>query len=152
MSLARGKASPHDSPRRLVAWGRPRLWQGEIRRVGFTQTKAALRVILPPPTKFVLVTLAIHACQDCGLARPGVALLSAETGLSERAVREALRRLRAELTEHGQPEWLKVSRYGRGGRGVTTEFIVFPALAKFSTEECGRCESTGKRVHPAQGK
>jgi hypothetical protein len=119
--------------------------------VGFTQMQAALRVSLPTPSKFVLVCLAHHASELCGLARPGVWLLAAETGLSDRAVREALKILRARKDEHDRPEWLKIYRYPHGGRGVTTEYIVMPGVEKLSTAECGKCSSKGKTLHPVQG-
>lgn len=126
--------------------------------VGFAQTKAAQDqttlkpgVPLRSPTKFVLVSLAIHACQDCGLARPGVALLMMETQLSERAVRQALKLIRGHTDEHGEHDWVKIHAYPHGGSGVTTEYVVFPRLAKLSTDECGRCASVAKRVHVAQG-
>lgn len=114
--------------------------------MGFPQARAALRIQLPPGPKGVLNVLAFYACELCGHARPGVALLMLNTGLGERAVRQALEDLR------GRPELLRVYRYPKGGRGVTTEYIVMPEVAKVSTADCRFLELHTKTLHHAQGK
>lgn len=115
--------------------------------MGFRQESAALKVRgLTPTAKHVLQVLAFHACEKCGRSRPGVPLLMDETALAERAVREALETLR------GKPELLSVYRYPRGGRGVTTEYIVMAGVARVSTADCGFCTSRGDTLHTAQGK
>jgi len=113
--------------------------------VGFRQQSAALKVQLPSGPKGVLNVLAFHACELCGRAWPGVALIALETGLMERSVREAL----VELRRH--PELLTVYRYPKGGRGMTTEYLVMPGVAKLSTPECGKCSNRADTLHLAQG-
>jgi hypothetical protein len=98
--------------------------------MGFAQEKAALAIKLPHGVKHVLQCLAFRACGTCGHARPSVPLLALDTGMSERAVRDALVELRQ------RPDLLAVWAYSKGGRGRTTEFIVMPALAKLSTMDC----------------
>jgi len=98
--------------------------------MGFAQERAALAVKLPPGVKHVLQCLAFRACGTCGHARPSVPLLALDTGMSERAVRDAL----VELREH--TELVKVWAYSKGGRGVTTEYVVMPGLARLSPPDC----------------
>ena len=111
--------------------------------MGYRQQAAALKIQLPAGPKNVLNVLAFHACDLCGRAWPGVPTLALETGLSPRAVKDALAELR------GRADLLAVYRYSKGGRGVSTEYIVIPALAKLSTPECGRCENRTDTVHMA---
>lgn len=111
--------------------------------MGFRQQSAALRVQLPPGPKNVLNVLAFHACDSCGRAWPGVPLLMLETGLSRRAVQDAL----VELRE--RPELVAVYRYPKGGRGVSTEYLVMPAVAKLSTADCGNCSTRLESAHQA---
>jgi len=113
--------------------------------VGFPQSRAALRVQLPPAPKNVLNVMAFYACELCGHARPGVTLLMLNTGLGERAVRQALEELRS------RPELLSVYRYPKGGRGVATEYIVMPELAKLSTVDCRFRDQHTKTLHTVQG-
>jgi hypothetical protein len=113
--------------------------------MGFAQSRAALGVKLPPGPKNVLNVLAFYACELCGHARPGVALIMLNTGLGERAVRQALEELRS------NPEILRVWAYPKGGRGVTTEYIVMPGVAKLSTADCQYREKHTKSLHHAQG-
>jgi len=113
--------------------------------MGFAQSRAALRVQLPAGPKSVLNVLAFYACEQCGHARPGVALLMLNTGLEDRGVRRALETLRS------HPELLRLYRYPKGGRGVTTEYIVMPELAKLSTADCPFLWKHTKTLHPAQG-
>ena len=113
--------------------------------MGFAQSRAALRVQLSPGPKNVLNVLAFYACEQCGHARPGVALLMLSTGLGERAVRLALDGLRS------RPDLLRVYRYPKGGRGVTTEYVVMPELAKLSTDDCPFLAKHTKTLHQMQG-
>jgi hypothetical protein len=111
--------------------------------MGFRQQAAALRIQLPPGPKNVLNILAFHACDLCGRAWPGVPTVALETGLSQRAVQDALKELRE------RPELVTVYRYPKGGRGVSTEYLVMPELAKLSTAECGRCGNRTDTLHLA---
>lgn len=113
--------------------------------MGFAQSRAALRVQLTAGPKNVLNVLAFYACEQCGHARPGVALLVLNTGLEDRGVRRALEALRA------RPDLLRLYRYPKGGRGVTTEYIVMPEVAKLSTEDCPFLLKHTKTLSPAQG-
>jgi hypothetical protein len=112
--------------------------------VGFAQEKAALAVQLEHIPKHVLQCLAFRACGLCGHARPGVAQLALDTGLGERSIRDALVELR------GRPDLLTVYRYPKGGRSVTTEYLVMPGLAKVIPTECpdwDKHDNTLRRVH-----
>ncbi len=119
--------------------------------MGFAQERAALRVQLHHVHKHVLQVLAWHACQHCGLSRPGVWLICAETGLAERAVRDALKVLRTHQGENGKLDLARPWRYAKGGKGLTTEYVVMPEVAKFSPDQCAKCASVGKTLHPMQG-
>ncbi len=66
-----------------------------------------------PTAKLVLLALADHANGATALAWPSIARLVALTGLSERAVQQALRRLEAEG---------KVARATRPGGGRTNVY------------------------------
>jgi hypothetical protein len=113
--------------------------------MGFAQERATLAVKLPHAVKHVLQCLAFRACGTCGHARPSVPLLALDTGMSERAVRDALVELRQ------RPDLLAVWAYSKGGRGRTTEFIVMPALAKLSTMDCGDWGKHSNTLRHAQG-
>jgi hypothetical protein len=80
-------------------------------------------VVSGPSTKFVLVAMADLACGVCGLAWPGVGLLGRHTQLGPTKIREAI----DELTAAGH---LSVHAFSRGGRGRSTEFLVFPSMAE----------------------
>ena len=110
--------------------------------MGFRQSAAALKVTAPPIVKHVLSVLAFHACEDCGLAWPGVKLLAIETGLAERTVRDTL------VTLRSMPTLVTVVSYATGGRGRTTEYVVMPSVARLSTSDCGKC---AKRCAAQQG-
>jgi hypothetical protein len=110
--------------------------------MGFAQSRAALKVAAPPIIKHVLSVLAFHACEDCGLAWPGVKLLALETGLAERTVRDTL------VTLRSMPALVTVVSYAQGGRGRTTEYVVIPSVARLSTSDCGKC---AKRCAVQQG-
>jgi hypothetical protein len=127
---------------RPIAEGHPgRFLCGAL--VGYRQQAAALRIQLSPGPKNVLNVLAFHACDRCGRAWPGVPLLMLETGLSRRAVQDALVELRT------RPELVTVYQYPKGGRGVSTEYIVMPELAKLSTADCGNCSTRLESAHLA---
>jgi hypothetical protein len=111
--------------------------------MGFRQQAAALKIQLPPSPKNVLNILAFHACDLCGRAWPGVPTIALETGLSPRAVQDALKELR------DRPELVTVYRYPKGGRGVSTEYLVMPAVAKLSTADCSRCGNRTDTLHVA---
>ena len=111
--------------------------------MGFRQQAAALKIQLPPSPKNVLNILAFHACDLCGRAWPGVPTIALETGLSPRAVQDALKELR------DRPELVTVYRYPKGGRGVSTEYLVMPAVAKLSTADCSRCGNRTDTMHVA---
>ena len=113
--------------------------------MGYRQETAALKVVLPQAPKHVLQVLAFRACEICGRAWPGVPSLAADTGLGQRAVRSALEVLRR------RPELVTVFRYPRGGRGVSTEYVVMPSLARVSPDECGRCSNRTDTLHQQQG-
>jgi hypothetical protein len=111
--------------------------------MGFAQERFALSVQLEHIPKHVLQCLAFRACSICGHARPGVTQLTLDTGLGERTVRDALVELR------NRPDLLKVYRYPKGGRAVTTEYIVVPQLAKVIPTECpdwGKHDNTLRRA------
>jgi hypothetical protein len=137
------------TPAQVIAHGLPRKgapdplnWGDEM---GFAQERAALAVKLPHAVKHVLQCLAFRACGTCGHARPSVPLLALDTGMSERAVRDALVELRQ------RPDLLAVWAYSKGGRGRTTEFIVMPALAKLSTMDCGDWGKHSNTLRHVQG-
>lgn len=101
--------------------------------MGFRHLQAAYTLTLGSPgRKSLLCVLAYRACDTCGIAWPGVKWLMASTEMSERSVQTCLR----ELTGAGL---LQVHRYSRGGRGVSTEYVVLPQVAKLSTAPCGEC-------------
>lgn len=82
--------------------------------------------------KAVLTALAYRACDECGLCWPGLRWLGQATEISERQVRRI-------LTELATAGHIVVRRYSRGGRGVSTEFVVLPIVKKVFTAPCGRC-------------
>ena len=97
-----------------------------------------------PGLKGVLLALADRACDECGLAWPGIKYLSDRSELGETKTREAIRVLTAKglLTVHG---------FAKGGRGLATEYIVLPGVAKLSTAPCGKCREMMKRHHTGVG-
>jgi hypothetical protein len=121
--------------------------------MGFAQERHALAVQFeltpgqptPQILKHVLQVLAFRACQKCGHARPGTTQIALDTGLHERSVREALVALRR------RPELLKVYRYGKGGRAVTTEYVVIPHLAAVIPTECPDWDRHDNTRRRAQG-
>ncbi len=83
--------------------------------------------------KFVLVAMADHACDICGLTWPGIRRLMRETGLYERTIQTAL----SALTAAGL---LSIRSYPHGGRGRTTEYLVLPGkVVGLSTAPCAKC-------------
>jgi hypothetical protein len=97
-----------------------------------------------PGLKGVLLALADRACDDCGLAWPGIKYLSDRAELGETKTREAIRVLtnKGLLTVHG---------FAKGGRGLSTEYIVLPGVTKLSTAPCGKCREMMKRHHTGVG-
>lgn len=83
------------------------------------------------PTKLVLLALADHACEECGLAWPGRRLLGQKTLLGPTRIGKAV----DELLAVGL---VVVHAYPKGGRGRSTEFVVLPGL-KLSPPPCPRC-------------
>lgn len=71
--------------------------------------------------KLILYALGNCACKACGLAWPGMTYLRAKTGLGETAISAGLKA----LLRDGH---VTVRKYGHGGRGRTTEYIVIPGL------------------------
>jgi len=94
---------------------------------------AAWDLEIPPLSKLVLMRLAWHACETCGLAWPSNRTLCLKTGIGETRVRASL----DELTAAGH---LRIHAYATGGRGRSTQYIVLPSLAGLSTAPCGKCQ------------
>ena len=100
--------------------------------MGFEHEREAWGLELPTTTKVVLLRLAWHACERCGLAWPGVPSIAKATGCGETAIRASLRQLEARGL-------ISPRAYATGGRGRTTEYVVLPYLAGLSTSPCGKC-------------
>jgi hypothetical protein len=101
--------------------------------VGFRHSSEAYRSPAGSPGRqAVLAALAFRACDNCGLCWPGMAWLEISTQMSDRSIQKALGELQA-------AGLLEIRRYGRGGRGVATEYIVLPRAPKFSTAPCADC-------------
>lgn len=97
-----------------------------------------------PGRQAVLVALAFRACDSCGLCWPGMAWLEISTQMSDRSIQRALTELQA-------AGLLEIRRYGRGGRGVATEYVVLPQAPKFSTAPCGDCAERMRNPVSASG-
>jgi hypothetical protein len=108
------------------------------------------KITLIASHKFVLVALADHACEFCGLTWPGISSLQRDTGLGERTIQEALKALAA--AGH-----IRIRDYPHGGRGRATEYIVLPTTpglskAPFATATpwppapCDKCKFNRLRV------
>ena len=93
---------------------------------------AAWQVKLPGRQKLILLALADHACDECGLAWPGVSRLVKRTGIGTTRLREDLQ----SLTDVGL---LEIRRYPRGGRGRATEYVVLGALVVVAQTPCATC-------------
>jgi hypothetical protein len=78
-------------------------------------TDRVLDLLLPDDQERVLLRLARHANDQGGSCRPGIALLMAETGRSERTVQRALLRLQ-------QGGYIRAVAFPTGGRARTTEW------------------------------
>lgn len=89
-----------------------------------------------PGAKSTLLLLADRACGECGLAWPGVETLMRWSEMGESSVRRALELLR----ERGL---VAVHRFPKGGRGLSTEYVVLPHLPGLSTAPCAEC---GKKL------
>ncbi len=93
---------------------------------------AAWQVKVPGRQKLILLALADHACDDCGLAWPGVSRLTERTGIGATTLREDLQA----LTDAGL---LEIRRYPRGGRGRATEYVVLRAYVEVGQSPCAEC-------------
>jgi hypothetical protein len=78
---------------------------------------AVFETKLPPPEKLVLIALADHARDDGTGAYPSIATLATKTSMSERGVRDILRRLETRSYIVATSDW-------KGGRGNTTEYSI----------------------------
>lgn len=108
--------------------------------MGFQSVQAAYGVTVGKPgTKAVLLSLAWHACDSCGIAWPGHKAIAADTEIGRSRISEAL----AELVAAG---WLAVYRFPNGGRGLSTEYIVLQSVRKLSTAPCAECRKRMKNV------
>ena len=92
--------------------------------------------------KALLVALADHACDECGLAWPGTKLLHAKTELRTKRIQAGLK----SLIDAG---WISVYRFPFGGRGLSTEYVVLPHLWDGAIRPCQRCRSAMKSPAPA---
>ena len=90
-----------------------------------------------PADKAVLLALAWHACDACGLTWAGRRALVQCTELGETRVKVAL----GHLTSAGL---VVIHRYPHGGRGLTTEYIVLPGVTELSTAPCAKCAGNMK--------
>jgi len=132
-------------PRASVAWNRAPAFSLTRLAVGVAHIRLAYEATAGGPgLKGVLLALADRACDECGLAWPGIKYLSDRSELGETKTREAIRVLTAKglLTVHG---------FAKGGRGLATEYIVLPGVAKLSTAPCGKCREMMKRHHTGVG-
>ena len=89
-------------------------------------------------TKLVLLALADHACEHCGLAWPGKQKLAEKTLLGPTRIKTAL----DELAKIGL---VTVHKYPKGGRGRATEYVVLPAVAAHQAP-CPRCVNAQKHA------
>lgn len=96
-----------------------------------------------PGAKAVLLCLADRACDTCGLAWPGLLYVSERTEIPEKRARVHVHA----LVEAGL---LLVHAYSKGGRGVSTEYIVLPGFTKLSTAPCEKCAQL-KKTPPTRG-
>lgn len=87
---------------------------------------------IPPQQKLVLYQIGNLACEDCGLAWPGMTYLAKKTRLGEKSIASAIRELK-----HGR--FLDVTGYSRGGRGRTTQYVVLAAYLELGNAPCATC-------------
>lgn len=102
---------------------------------------AAWLVPLPGAEKLTLLAEADHACEFCGLAWPGLALLEQKTGIKRTRLKESLEA----LLEAGL---LEVHAYGRGGRGCSTVYRLLIVECPVAAP-CRRCQANLRS--PAEG-
>ena len=102
---------------------------------------AAAIIVGNPGDKAVLNALARRCCKDCGLTWAGVRALGQDTEMSESRIRQALKA----LTDVRQ---IVAVRYPRGGRGLTTEYVVLPYVVELSTAPCERCVENMRNPPP----
>lgn len=107
-------------------------------------TDIARVVVLPGPTKLVLMILASHACNLCGLCWPGMKTLTQECGLGQTRIREA-------LDELVSGDLIAVHAYPKGGRGRATEYVVLPKHMELSTAPCGKCRENQEKPPRGEG-
>lgn len=93
---------------------------------------AAWQVKLPGRQKLILLALADHACDECGLAWPGIPRLAERTGIGATTLREDVQA----LTDAGL---IEIRRYPRGGRGRATEYVVLRAYVEVGQAPCAEC-------------
>lgn len=91
--------------------------------------------------KAVLLLLAWHACDSCGLAWPGRKSIAERTEVGDRSVTAAL----ALLVRDAH---LTIFRFPYGGRGLSTEYVVLPSIGELSTAPCGECAKRMKNLAP----
>jgi len=88
--------------------------------VSFTHLYAAAELRLQSPSqKLVLMIMAKVACDNCGLAWPGMTYLEETTALGRATIQRAL----SGLVASGQ---LSPRAYTTGGRGRATQYLVLP--------------------------
>lgn len=113
--------------------------------MGVVHIRAAYAITVGSPgAKAVLLCFADRACDECGLAWPGMAYLSERTEIGVNRTREHVK----QLVSGG---FLAVHAYAKGGRGVSTEYVVLPHVAKLSTAPCGKCRGMKKSPPPGVG-
>lgn len=95
-------------------------------------------------SKTVLMALADGACPFCGLVWWGVRKL-------ETVTQAGPTRIKASLEELVADGFLRIHAYPRGGRGMTTEYVVAPALVEHTeTAPCQRCLAEMKPTRSKQ--
>ncbi len=94
--------------------------------------------------RVLLLAYARHACQNCGLCWPGNERLQILTGMG----RSSIKATAAQLVAAGH---LRIHAYPRGGRGMTTEYVVLPKVLGLSTAPCGKCVDNLKTGRTATG-
>jgi len=107
--------------------------------MGFKAVEAAYPVTVGSPGgKAVLMALAWHACDSCGLTWVGVEALARDTEMGATTIRKALASL-AGL------DLARVARFPKGGRGLTTEYVILPQRTDLAPAPCERCVSVMKK-------
>lgn len=94
--------------------------------------------------RLLLLAYARHACQNCGLCWPGNVRLQIMTAMG----RSTVTAVAARLVAGGH---LRIHAYPRGGRGMSTEYVVLPKELGLSTAPCGKCVDNFKTNRTAGG-